>query len=101
MTQRGARPVEDGPAQVRRRRRRVAQAGPVRVQGHEGVLDDLLGLPGVVEEQPREPDERLPVRGIQLGHGVVGRALRAAVLAHGGHCHVLLTPEAPHRLTRP
>ena len=72
----------------------------MRVQGHEGVLDDLLGLTGVVEEQPREADERLPVRGIQLGHGVVRRPLRAAVLAHGRHCHVLLTPEPPDRLTR-
>ena len=61
---------------------------------------DLLGLTSVVEEQPRQPDERLPVGGIQLGHGVVRRPLRAAVLAHGRHCHVLLTRKTPERLTR-
>jgi hypothetical protein len=73
----------------------------VRVERHEGVLGDLLCLAGIVEEQPGEPDERLPVRGIQVRHGVVGRALRAAVLAHGGHCHVTLTRDLRIRLTLP
>lgn len=65
--------VDDGAAQVADRSRGFADPVVVAVGRDESVLDDVFGRALVVQEQPRQPHERVPVGGIQGTDGVVGR----------------------------
>ena len=76
--------VHHARAQVAVRRGRVGQGAPLAVQRDEGVLHELLGDGGVAGEQCGQPDERVPVRGVEHRHGGLGVPGRGVVRAHLG-----------------
>ena len=78
VPQRRAGAVDHGLPQVGQRLVGVAQPRPAAVHRDERVLHDLLGGAHVADQQHRQPDQRAPVRGVQLLERRVGVPRRSA-----------------------